>query len=71
MYKRQGPLYLATNALAGLYTDDRRPARVLRKLALGAGARLSPFRRLVMSGLTAEHGGMPAPLRLLRRPRPA
>lgn len=61
------PLYLATNALASLYTDDRRPARALRKLALGAGARLSPFRRLVMSGLTAEHGGMPAPL---RRPRP-
>lgn len=65
------PLYLATNALAGLYTDDRRPARALRKLALGAGARLRPFRRMVMSGLTAEHGGVPAPLRLLRRQRPA
>jgi len=65
------PLYLATNALAGLYTDDRRPARVLRKLALGAGARLGPFRRLVMSGLTAEHGGVPAPLRRLRPRTPA
>ena len=65
------PLYLATNALAGLYTDDRRPARVLRKLALGAGARLGPFRRLVMSGLTAEHGGVPAPLRRLRPRIPA
>ncbi|MBQ4854051.1 5-demethoxyubiquinol-8 5-hydroxylase UbiM [Rhodanobacter sp. B2A1Ga4] len=63
------PLYLATNLLAGLYTDDRRPARALRKLALGAGARLAPFRRLVMSGLTAEHGGVPAPLRRLRPPR--
>ncbi|CAM5540562.1 5-demethoxyubiquinol-8 5-hydroxylase UbiM [Rhodanobacter lindaniclasticus] len=61
------PLYLATQLLAGLYTDDRRPARVVRKLALGAGARLRPFKRLVMSGLTAEHGGVPAPLRRLRR----
>lgn len=61
------PLYLATQMLVGLYTDDRRPARALRKLALGAGARLGPFRRLVMSGLTAEHGGVPAPLRRLRR----
>jgi len=60
------PLYLATNALARLYTDDRRPARVLRRLALGAGVRLTPFRRMVMAGLTAEHDGMPKPLRLLR-----
>jgi ubiquinone biosynthesis UbiH/UbiF/VisC/COQ6 family hydroxylase len=57
------PLYLATRMLAGLYTDDRRPARVLRKLALGAGARLGPFKRLVMSGLTAESAGVPALLR--------
>ncbi len=60
------PLYLATNALARLYTDDRRPARLLRKLALGAGARLGPFRRMVMHGLTAERGGVPMPLRGLR-----
>lgn len=65
------PLYLATNALAKLYTDERRPARVLRKLALGAGARLGPFRRMVMHGLTAEHGGLPAPLRRLRSRLPA
>ena len=50
------PLYVATQMLADLYTDDRRPARVLRKLALGAGARLGPFRRIVMSRLTAETG---------------
>jgi ubiquinone biosynthesis UbiH/UbiF/VisC/COQ6 family hydroxylase len=57
------PLYLATGMLAGLYTDDRRPARVLRKLALGAGARLGPFRRIVLSGLTADSAGAPAWLR--------
>ncbi|RCS29875.1 FAD-dependent hydroxylase [Rhodanobacter denitrificans] len=65
------PLYLATQMLAGLYTDDRRPARVLRKLALGAGARLGPFRRLVMSGLVADHAGVPGPLRRLRYSRPS
>jgi ubiquinone biosynthesis UbiH/UbiF/VisC/COQ6 family hydroxylase len=54
------PLYLATQMLAGLYTDDRRPARVLRKLALSAGAWLGPFKRMVMSGLTADGGGVSA-----------
>jgi 2-polyprenyl-6-methoxyphenol hydroxylase-like FAD-dependent oxidoreductase len=58
------PLYLATRMLAGLYTDDRRSARVLRKLALGAGARLGPFKRMVMSGLTGD-GGVPATSRRL------
>ena len=60
------PLYMATQMLAGLYTDDRRPARVVRKLALGAGARLGPFKRMVMSGLTSDRAGVPTPLRLLR-----
>lgn len=46
------PLYLATRLVAGLYTDDRAPARLLRKLALRAGA-LPPFRRRVVAGLTA------------------
>jgi ubiquinone biosynthesis UbiH/UbiF/VisC/COQ6 family hydroxylase len=57
------PLYLATQMLADLYTDDRRPARALRKLALDAGARLGPFRRLVMSGLTADRSAVPLPRR--------
>ncbi len=58
------PLYLATQMLAGLYTDDRPPARVLRKLALGAGARLGPFKRIVIAGLTAEsRSGIPMPFR--------
>jgi Ubiquinone biosynthesis hydroxylase, UbiH/UbiF/VisC/COQ6 family len=46
------PLYLATQLLANLYTDDRPPARALRSLALAAGARLGPFRRLIMANLT-------------------
>jgi ubiquinone biosynthesis UbiH/UbiF/VisC/COQ6 family hydroxylase len=46
------PLYLATQLLASLYTDDRLPARALRKLALGVCAHAGPFRRMVMAGLT-------------------
>jgi len=57
------PLYLATQMLAGLYTDDRPPARILRKLALGAGARLKPFRKIVLAGLTAEPSDLPTPFR--------
>ena len=54
------PLYLVTQMLAGLYTDDRAPARLLRKLALGAGARLGPLKRIVISGLTSDSSSIPA-----------
>ncbi|PWK85313.1 5-demethoxyubiquinol-8 5-hydroxylase UbiM [Fulvimonas soli] len=64
------PLYRATQALAGLYTDDRAPARALRRLALEAGARLRPFRRMVAAGLAAEDES-PSPLRRLASFLPA
>ena len=48
------PLYEATRAIAGLYGDDRPAARALRKFALGLGRHASPFRRLVMAGLTDD-----------------
>ena len=54
------PLYLATQLLASLYTDDRPPARVLRKLALGVCAHAGPFRRMVMAGLTGTGEVVPA-----------
>lgn len=60
------PLYLATQWLAGLYTDDRLPARAVRKLALGAAAHAGPFRRMVMAGLTTTGETPPA---RWRRPR--
>ncbi len=53
------PLYLATKLIATLYTDDRAPARLARKLALGAGRIAPPFRRVVMHGLTQPGDGMP------------
>lgn len=60
------PLYLGTKLLAHLYTDDRAPARAVRKLAIRAGCVVKPFRQLVMQGLTQPDEGMPfAPLRKL------
>ena len=46
------PLYLATNATALFYTDDRLPARLLRAAALRVGSRMGPFRRAVVARLT-------------------
>lgn len=45
------PLYLATRAIAGLYTDDRPPAHWLRTLALRAASRVTPFRRALAEKL--------------------
>jgi len=45
-------LYLATHALATLYTRDERPARVLRELMVRVGERLPPFKRAVAGSLT-------------------
>lgn len=47
------PLYVTTRHLAHLYTDERPPARVLRRLALTAGAHFTPFRRAIADRLTA------------------
>lgn len=51
------PLYLATQMLASLYTDDHPPARLLRKLALHTAERFTPFQRLVVAQLTTERSG--------------
>lgn len=40
------PLYAATNAIVGLYTDERRPGRLARQIGLRA-ARLVPVRHTV------------------------
>lgn len=46
------PLYLATNLVAALYTDDRPPARLLRAAALRIADRLAPFKRAVAAQLS-------------------
>ena len=49
------PLYLATHAVAKLYTSESLPSRVLRDAFLGIGQRLTPFKRLVAASLTGAH----------------
>lgn len=46
------PLYEATNAIAALYTDDRLPARVLRRAGLRLAHGVAPFRQLIAAHLT-------------------
>ena len=60
------PLYLTTRAIVDLYTNDRRPARLLREAALRTGSRLSPFRRAVAASLANEGPQDLSPLQHLR-----
>lgn len=48
------PLYRVTNAIAGLYTDERMPARWLREGAVRAGQLAIPFRRALARRLAME-----------------
>lgn len=57
------PLYLATNALAKLYADERAPARLLRTAALTASRLLPPVKRAMSTAVT---GGSAAPHPLSR-----
>ncbi|MGM8851968.1 5-demethoxyubiquinol-8 5-hydroxylase UbiM [Salinicola halophyticus] len=45
------PLFAATLAIVGLYTDDRTPARLLRKAVLRAGEAAWPVKRLIAGHL--------------------
>ncbi|WP_223162264.1 5-demethoxyubiquinol-8 5-hydroxylase UbiM [Salinicola halimionae] len=45
------PLFAATLAIVGLYTDDRVPAKLLRKAVLRAGAAAWPVKRLIAGHL--------------------
>ena len=59
------PLFLATNAVARLYSDDRAPARLARAALIGAGSVLAPVRRAIVAGL------MDAPGRPAWKPLPS
>ncbi|MBW6396352.1 5-demethoxyubiquinol-8 5-hydroxylase UbiM [Roseomonas sp. HJA6] len=50
------PLFLATNAVARLYSDDRAPARLARAALIGAGAVLGPVRKAIVAGLMDAPG---------------
>ncbi|MCB4820228.1 5-demethoxyubiquinol-8 5-hydroxylase UbiM [Roseicella aerolata] len=51
------PLYTATNAVVGLFTDDRLPARLAREAVLGLGARLPLVRDMIAAQLMDRGGG--------------
>ncbi|HLS06121.1 MAG TPA: 5-demethoxyubiquinol-8 5-hydroxylase UbiM [Wenzhouxiangella sp.] len=60
------PLFVATSTVVGLYTDERAPARLVRRTVLRAANRLAPFRRAIAGQLTGR-GSLPAPVEALRR----
>lgn len=45
------PLYLGTMAIVKLYTNDTRPARLLRRAVLSTSARLPPLRRAMVASV--------------------
>ncbi len=45
-------LYLATHAVATLYTREQTPARWLRHAMVGLGERFTPFKRAMAASLT-------------------
>ena len=48
------PIYMGTNAIVQLFTDDRAPARLLRGTVLGVARRLPPLRTLIARQLTGR-----------------
>lgn len=46
------PLYVATHAIAKLYTSESMPSRLLRSAFLGIGERITPFKKFVAATLT-------------------
>ncbi|MDP6377047.1 MAG: 5-demethoxyubiquinol-8 5-hydroxylase UbiM [Pseudomonadales bacterium] len=52
------PMYHGTNEIVKLFTDDRAPAKVLRKLVMHVGGNLPPVKQLITRKLTeAESSG--------------
>lgn len=49
------PLFLATHAIAKLYSNDALPARLIRRVSLHIGNRILPFKRAVAHMLTEIH----------------
>lgn len=45
------PLYDSTNAIVRLFTDDRKPAKIVRKAMLRIGNNLPPFKKLITGRL--------------------
>jgi 2-polyprenyl-6-methoxyphenol hydroxylase-like FAD-dependent oxidoreductase len=61
------PLYTATNAIVGLYTDNSVPARIAREALLPLSNALTPIKDFMLYKLTEIDDGAPAE-RLSMRP---
>lgn len=53
------PLYLATQAIIGLFTNDARPARLLRDAAIRLSSYATPFGKAVSRQLSGEPSFLP------------
>lgn len=56
------PMYLGTNGIVGLFTNDTAPAKALRKLVLHVANNFPPIKQLITSRLTEERGAGVVPL---------
>jgi ubiquinone biosynthesis UbiH/UbiF/VisC/COQ6 family hydroxylase len=54
------PIYQGTNAVVKLFTDERRPARLLRQGVLRLAQALPPLKAAIAQQLTARPGGLRA-----------
>ena len=59
------PMYHGTNGLVSLFTDDRLPARLARRVALRIANKVPPIKRIIRNKLTERdnRSGMLPPLR--------
>lgn len=48
------PMYVGTNGIVGLFTNDAPPAKILRKLVLRVANNLPPVKRLITNRLTEK-----------------
>ena len=67
------PIYLGTNGIVSMFTNDAPPAKILRKLILRFGDGFPPIKHLITAALTeTDAGNLPGilpfgPLRRLHR----
>jgi len=53
------PIFAGTNAIVRLYTDERAPARALRRAVLAASERFPPLKAVIVSQLTGRRPAWP------------